>query len=73
MKCQGRRKHWPRSASGIEFVSHNVLTDSSQVLTGGFTPSLPLIIPLSSLLFLSTVLASMVGVIYFLVVPEMKN
>src|SRR2546428_512387 len=27
----------------------------------------------SSLLFLSTVLASMVGVIYFLVLPEMKN
>lgn len=45
----------------------------AQVLTGGFSPTLPFIIPLSSLLFLSTVLASMVGVIYFLVVPEMKN
>lgn len=45
----------------------------AQVLTGNFTPSLPFIIPLSSLLFLSVVLASMVGVIYFLVVPEIKN
>jgi uncharacterized membrane protein len=45
----------------------------AQVLTGGFSPTLPIIIPLTSLLFLSTVLASVVGVIYFLVVPEMKN
>ena len=44
-----------------------------KVLTGGFALSLPIIIPLTSLLFLSIVLASMVGVIYFLVVPEMKN
>jgi hypothetical protein len=44
-----------------------------QVLTGEFPPGLSFFIPLSSLLFLSTVLASMVGVIYFLVLPEMKN
>jgi uncharacterized membrane protein len=43
------------------------------ILTSGFSPTLPFIIPLSTLLFLSTVLASMVGVIYFLVLPEMKN
>jgi uncharacterized membrane protein len=45
----------------------------AQILTGGFPSDLPFFIPLSSLLFLSTVLASMVGVIYFLVLPEMKN
>jgi len=45
----------------------------SRILTSGFPSSLPLFIPLSALLFLSTVLASMVGVIYFLVLPEMKN
>ena len=45
----------------------------AQVLTGGFSPTLPFIIPLSTLLFLSTVLASVVGIIYFLVVPEMKS
>jgi uncharacterized membrane protein len=53
--------------------SESPLSVLSQVLTGGFSPSLPFIIPLSSLLFLSVVLASMVGVVYFLVVPEMKN
>jgi uncharacterized membrane protein len=45
----------------------------ARILTGGFSPDLTILIPLSSLLFLSIVLASMVGVIYFLVVPEMKN
>jgi uncharacterized membrane protein len=49
------------------------LTVLAQILTGGFSSGLPFFIPLSSLLFLSTVLASMVGVIYFLVLPEMKN
>jgi hypothetical protein len=44
-----------------------------KILTGGFSPDLAILIPLSSLLFLSIVLASMVGVIYFLVLPEMKN
>jgi uncharacterized membrane protein len=43
------------------------------ILTRGFSSDLPFFIPLSSLLFLSTVLASMVGVTYFLVLPEMKN
>jgi len=49
------------------------LTVLGQILTGGYSPNLTILIPLSSLLFLFTVLASMVGVIYFLVVPEMKN
>lgn len=44
-----------------------------RILTGGFSPNLAFLIPLSSLLFLFTVLASMVGVVYFLVLPEMKN
>jgi hypothetical protein len=44
-----------------------------QVVTGNFPPGLSFFFPLSSLLFLSTVLASMVGVIYFLVLPEMKD
>ena len=43
------------------------------ILTRGFPQNLTFFIPLSSLLFLSTVLASMVGVIYFLVLPEMKT
>jgi uncharacterized membrane protein len=45
----------------------------AQLLTGGFSSSLTILIPLSTLLFLFTLLASMVGVIYFLVLPEMKN
>jgi hypothetical protein len=45
----------------------------ARILTGGFSPDLTILIPLSSLLFLGIVLASMVGVIYFLVLPEMKN
>jgi uncharacterized membrane protein len=44
-----------------------------QILTRGLPQNLILFIPLSTLLFLCTVLASMVGVIYFLVLPEMKN
>ncbi len=44
-----------------------------EIVTQGFPAGLPFVIPLSSLLFLSTVLASMVGVIYFLVLPEMKD
>ena len=43
------------------------------IMTRGFPQNLTFFIPLSSLLFLSTVLASMVGVIYFLVLPEMKT
>ncbi len=44
-----------------------------RIVIHGFPSDLPFVIPLSSLLLLSTVLASMVGVIYFLVLPEMKN
>jgi uncharacterized membrane protein len=45
----------------------------AQLLTGGFSPNLTILIPLSTLLFLLTLLASVVGIIYFLVLPEMKN
>ena len=44
-----------------------------EIVTSGFPAGLPFVIPLSTLLFLSTVLASVVGVIYFLVLPEMKD
>jgi hypothetical protein len=43
------------------------------IMSQGLPSDIPFIIPLSSLLFLCTVLASVVGVIYFLVLPEMKN
>lgn len=45
----------------------------SQILTRGFPSALPFLVLFSSLLFLSTLLASVVGVIYFLVLPEIKN
>ncbi|MGA1975546.1 MAG: hypothetical protein ABSG92_07915 [Conexivisphaerales archaeon] len=45
----------------------------ARIMMRGFSSDLPFFIPLSSLLFLCTVLASMVGVIYFLVLPEMKD
>jgi hypothetical protein len=45
----------------------------ARIMTRGFSADLPFFMPLSSLLFLCTVLASMVGVIYFLVLPEMKD
>ena len=44
-----------------------------ELLTGGFSPNLAILIPLSTLLFLFTLLACVVGIIYFLVLPEMKN
>lgn len=44
-----------------------------EILSVGLPASLPFVIPLSSLFFLVTLLASMVGVMYFLVLPEMKN
>jgi uncharacterized membrane protein len=44
-----------------------------QLLSNGFPATFPFLVLFSSLLFLSTVLASMVGIIYFLVLPEMKN
>jgi uncharacterized membrane protein len=44
-----------------------------ELMTGGFSPNLTILIPLSTLLFLFTLLASVVGVIYFLVLPEMKD
>src|SRR2546427_11828878 len=45
----------------------------ARLLTNGFPATFPFLVLFSSLLFLSTVLASMVGVIYFLVLPEMKT
>lgn len=49
------------------------LTVLSQLLTSGFPATFPFLILFSFLLFLSTTLASVVGVIYFLVLPEIKN
>lgn len=43
------------------------------LLTGGFAPNLTILIPLSTLLFLFVLLVSVVGVVYFLVLPEMKD
>src|SRR5207244_7722 len=45
----------------------------SQLLTKGFPATFPFLVLFSSLLCLCTVLASMVGVIYFLVLPELTN
>ncbi|HZY46465.1 MAG TPA: hypothetical protein VFE96_01595 [Candidatus Bathyarchaeia archaeon] len=45
----------------------------SQLLTKGFPATFPFLVLFSSLLFLSTILASVVGIIYFLVLPEIKN
>src|SRR5207249_1709578 len=45
----------------------------AKLFTNGFPATSPFLVLFSSLLFLSTVLASMVGVIYFLVLPEMKT
>ena len=45
----------------------------AQLLTNGFPATFPFLVLFSSLLFLSTVLASVVGVIYFLVLPEIKS
>lgn len=53
--------------------SGSPLSVLDQILTHGFPQNLTFFIPLSSVLFLCTVLASVVGVIYFLVLPEMKN
>lgn len=44
-----------------------------QLLTIGFPVTFPFLALFSFFLFLSTVLASMVGVFYFLVLPEMKT
>ncbi len=49
------------------------LTVLSQLLTSGFPATFPFLALFSFLLFLSTVLASMVGVFYFLILPEMKT
>jgi uncharacterized membrane protein len=45
----------------------------SQLLTRGFPATFPFLVLFSSLLFLSTLLASVTGIIYFLVLPEIKE
>src|SRR5215472_18690865 len=45
----------------------------SSILTKGFPATFPFLVLFTALLFLSTVLARVVGIIYFLVLPEMKN
>lgn len=44
-----------------------------QTLTEGSPADVPLFAPLAPLLFFTTVLASVVGVIYFLVMPEIRS
>jgi hypothetical protein len=53
--------------------SASPLQELLQILAEGLPAGIPFVIPLSALLFLFTVLASMVGIIYFLVLPEMKD
>jgi uncharacterized membrane protein len=53
--------------------SESPFTILGQLLTSGFPAPFPFLILLSFLLFLSTTLASVLGVVYFLVLPEMKN
>jgi len=57
----------------IQTPTESPLEVLSQILTKGFPATFPFLVLFSSLLFLCTVLASVVGVIYFLVLPEMKN
>jgi len=49
------------------------LQEFLQILSAGLPAGLPFVIPLSALLFLFTLLASVVGIIYFLVLPEVKD
>jgi uncharacterized membrane protein len=53
--------------------NESALTVLSQLLTSGFPATFPFLALFSFLLFLSIVLASMVGLFYFLVLPEMKT
>jgi hypothetical protein len=57
----------------IQTPTESPLEVLSQLLTNGFPATFPFLVLFSSLLFLSTLLASVVGVIYFLVLPEIKN
>jgi len=45
----------------------------AQIVTVGMPAEVPFFIPLATLQFLITVLASVVGVIYFLVLPEIRS
>ncbi len=45
----------------------------SQLLTTGFPIAFPFLVLFSTVLFLSTILASVTGIIYFLVLPEIKT
>src|SRR5215467_3700109 len=45
----------------------------SDLFTTGFPATFPFLVLFSSVLFLSTLLTSVVGVIYFLVLPEIKS
>jgi len=44
-----------------------------QLLTGRASPNIPFFVPLSFLLFFLATLASSVGVVYFLIMPEIQN
>lgn len=54
-------------------VSSSPLQVLVSILSQGMPPGLPFVIPLSALLFFFTILASFVGVIYFLVLPELRD
>lgn len=45
----------------------------AQLFTKGFPATFPFLVLFSSLLFLCTILSSVVGIIYFLVLPEIKE
>lgn len=44
-----------------------------RMITEGPPPDIPFFVPLAPLLFLTTVLASVVGVIYYFVMPEIRS
>jgi uncharacterized membrane protein len=53
--------------------SSSPLQEFLQILYAGLPAGLPFVIPLSALLFLFTLLASVVGIIYYIVMPEVKS
>jgi uncharacterized membrane protein len=44
-----------------------------QLVIGNLQTEIPFIVPIAPLLFLTTILASFVGIVYFLVIPEIRT
>ena len=44
-----------------------------QLVTGNLQTEIPFIVPIAPLLFLTTILSSFVGIIYFLILPEIRT